>query len=211
MDPEKNVDPGNDETFSEDCIPVFFVAAVYIGFFLLTFLGVSNSRPQIQVNSLSVNNFSVSVSETKLSGDWNIILSIKNPYKGYIISYSSFEVHVSYRKEFISGGMIISCFEQAAGEENLLAAGFNHSSATISRPSAHEVEEELVGSGAVEFDVTIHGKIKTFADERSRSRAMHYKISGSCENLKVGFDTSHTVGTMLKRQTPSFCKVRSRS
>ncbi|KAJ0028391.1 hypothetical protein Pint_36226 [Pistacia integerrima] len=207
MDPEMNINPG-DDAFRDDCIPVVFVAAIYFGFFFISFLGGSNDHPQIEVNSVSIDNFSVSVSESQLTGNWSVILSIKNPYKDEIISYSSFELHVSYKKEFISGRMVINGFEQAAGQENLFAAGFSLSSAPISSQSARRVEDELIGSRVIEFEVMIHGRIKRFANEGSRSRAMHYKISGSCENLKVGFGSNSTVGIILN--SPSHCKVRSR-
>lgn len=201
--PSRNFDEADLSLPFELCIPILFICLGVL--FLLSFFAASfDEHPEIQVYSLFVDNFSVNSSKSELTGNWDIILSVENPYKNKIIRYEKFDVVVGYRREFISGA-VIKPFAQRKGELNLVKAHIGVSSAPVSDYIAEGVEGDLNGN-VVKFDVTIDTRVNI--DVTAIDKGTPYDITGLCEDLKVAFDSNATFGTMLLSPFP--CKMQTR-
>ncbi|KAJ0087236.1 hypothetical protein Patl1_09100 [Pistacia atlantica] len=87
-------------------------------------------------------------------------------------------------------------------EETLLNANSSVASASIANHVAKRIEDELIQTGVINFDVTTTSMIIIDQGQGVRARMM-----ASCENLEVRFLSNTTTGTM--QQNPSPCKERS--
>ncbi|KAI9200457.1 hypothetical protein LWI28_008278 [Acer negundo] len=194
------------------CSFIVFVIVVTPLFVVYVRYGQSIQRPNIYVNSASVNPFAISNSTSPVTAKWNVTFitavwnftfDIDNPNKNKIFMYfNGFDFNVTYGEDVLSSGSI-EPFELERKESNLINKTINTLPATISEQAAKRMEDELSRSNVVNFHITIKGVVSL--DTEVPFMANNLIIKTHCENLKMLFSSDRRAGKMLG---PSKCQVK---
>ncbi|KAK2653624.1 hypothetical protein Ddye_013480 [Dipteronia dyeriana] len=177
--------------------PCILILACVVLFGQIFFPEYHSRDPNFEVDSVTINPFDMSNNssshKTTTTTHCNITFFVQNRNKkSFPLYFKDIKASIFYKKENISSIEIRPFFQLNPKENILVNANFVVSSEDMDSSVANSIVQDWK-SGVVGFNVVVRGtvKIDPWTDVEE-----NYLISVSCEEIKVGFSSNVTTGSM---------------
>ncbi|CAH8389565.1 unnamed protein product [Eruca vesicaria subsp. sativa] len=171
---------------------IFFILFIFI----TPLLGLQ--LPNVYLNSLSLSNFNVS--DSHLTGNWDLRLRFENPNSKMSLYYDTVLLGVYYNDEYLSQTRVLS-FGQGTKDQTPINATLSVSGTYVGERLVDSIAKERVEKGSVEFDLRMASWVRF-------RYGVFWKwgyVRVYCDDVAVGVSGNSSSGKMVGSEMRCKC------
>ncbi|XP_010557439.1 PREDICTED: protein YLS9-like [Tarenaya hassleriana] len=170
---------------------IFMAVLLVLGFALFIFFLVARPRlPDVNINSVSVSRFIVS--NSTISGEWDVQFQFRNPNSRMSLYYDDVDSGVFYRRSLLSESHLPP-FDQGTKDQTAINATLSTVSNYLEGRLLDSMGRERAAHGVVAFDLQLTS-IVGFRYGAIRRRRF---VTVVCIGVAVNLRANSTTGTMI--------------